>query len=79
MFTQCGNSASGNIFLLLFVCLKQKPDDTHLPEPKDSVAWSDEPPFLLKLQMVDSQFGTKCMNPRSQPALCQQSKLLLIV
>lgn len=36
-----------------------------------NVAWSDESEFLLRLQMVGSEFGINSRNPWTQPALCQ--------
>ena len=44
-----------------------------------NVAWSDESGFLLRNQMVGPEFGISSKNPWTQPALYQQSRLVLEV
>lgn len=45
----------------------------------ENIRWSVESGFLQGLQMEGSEFGMNSMDPWAQPALFQQSRLLLVV
>ena len=55
---------------------------THTHQHWTDEDWENEPGlmnlFLLRLQMVGSEFGINSMNPWTRPALCQQSRLVVV-
>lgn len=45
----------------------------------EKTAWSDEAGFLLRQQMVRSEIGVNSLNPWTQPAWCQRSRLVVMM
>lgn len=45
----------------------------------EKTAWSDEAGFLFRQQMVRSEIGVNSLNPWTQPAWCQRSRLVVMM